>query len=1069
MNITNVNQKLAIQNTKEIEIINKNVDITIDKKSDVTFSEVRSAGICQTVVETDVTSLSDVLVQESAQTGNKEALNYVANTLTEQDYEELSKEGSALEEYEAGRLERVLERRKENKEFREDNVNRQLENKEEFREDIEKIAISNKFSDPMVKKAAEKLVEANLPVTDANVEAMLNALQISDVITRFSENGMADLINKELPLTLENIYNSQYSSIKIQASDQAIWQQISGQAEGILQEAGFEITEETMEKAKWLFDHQLPISENTMDTYNSLLEFREGIDTGVLLTKMAEAMKQGKAPEQADLNVVLSRKIEQAVSDFSGISKKAVAKAVENGGKLNLIRLKQAQYEAAEQDYNRNAESNIDENTKQIVSSAESEPVAEITAYRQLEEIRLRLTLDAARSLAGRGIRIDTSELQQIVDGLKELEKQYYESLLEEGHAEKTEANISLLKATTETVSNVKEMPAAVIGATLKINIRQSMDNLCEAGKELKASYDKAGEAYEPFMTAPRKDMGDTIQKAFGSVDSILESLDMDITEDNQRAVRILGYNRMEINEGSIAAVKAYNSQVTSLVKELHPAATVELIRRGVNPLDVPMEELLREVKQIKEALGVTDEEKYSTYLWKLDKQNGISPEERKSYIGIYRLLNNVEKTDGAAIGSVLDTGKELTMGNLLTAVRTIKNKGINVKVNDSFGALESVTFKKETITEQIETGIAGKESKEGQKASNSNNTEEMLRHNEMTYQQTILKDILEHISPDKLAQIVEVKGGLQEGLNTFMNMSLEQLKDALNEADGDSQIQKEYLKEKVEEIRTIISESSEALEYLEQYHQPVSIENLAIVSKYFTGDNNVFKELKKRVDNLTENAEGKESDLSAISQKEELASIMEQLLDSLEEPKALKNKFEELEGKTEEILNQQYENLTISSEDIRNLRLLGKGIALTGSMSRQEHYEIPIITGDFITNVSLTIRKGTGEKGKLQISMDSEQYGRIEIEATMKEKAINGVILCESKEGLDKLNHCKQQLEDGLEEIGVTIKQLSIAISDKALERLRSSEDAENQTDTSLLYKTAKVMISQLRAVEAE
>ncbi len=1047
MNITNVNQKLSIQNTKEIEIKNKNVDIAIDKKSDVTFSEVRSAGICQTVVDTDVTSLSDVLAQDDKQTGNRAALDYVANTMTEQDYEDISKEGSALEEYEAGRLERVLERRKENKAFRKENLDRQIENKEELREDIEKIVISNKYSDPMAKKVAEKLMDANLPVTAANAGAMLNALKLSDVVTQISEDGMANLIGKEVPITLENIYNSQYSSIAIQAPDPAIWQQISGQAEGILQEAGFEITEETMEKAKWLFEHRLPISENTMDTYNSLLEFREGVDTELLLTKMAEAMQQGKMPEQADLNVALSNKIEQAVHDFAGISERAVARAVENGEKLNLIHLRQAQQEITGQNIYKasNQAVNVEESESRKILATEGEAVAEITAYRQLEEIRLRLTLEAARSLAGKGIRIDTSELQQIVEGLKELEKQYYENLLEEGHAEKTEANISLLQATTETVASVKTMPAAVLGATLKVNITQSIDNLHEAGKELKASYDKAGTSYESLMTEPREDMGDSIQKAFRNIDSILESMDMELTEDNRRAVRILGYNRMEINEDSLMAVKAYDSQVTSLVKELHPATTVELIRRGLNPLDMPMEALIDEVKQLKEELGITKEEKYSTYLWKLEKQESITDEERKSYIGIYRLLNNMEKTDGAAIGAVLDTGKALTMSNLLTATRTLKHKGIDVEVNDRFGALESLTFSKETISQQIQAGF-----------------------NTMTYQQNVLGEVLEQISPDKLAQIVENNGGGQAGLEKLMDMSLEQLKDALNQVEGDTKLQKEYISEKVEEIRTIIGESSKAMEYLEQYHQPVSIENLAAATEYFTGDKNVFKELKKYADNVTDDKAGHKAEETADKAKE-LVEAMDSLWEAVEEPELLKNKFTEMNQKAEEVLQQEYEVQNISSEDIRNLRLLGKGIALTGSMSRQEHYEIPMLTGDSITNVSLTIRKGTGEKGKLQISMISEQYGRVEIEATIKEQAINGVILCESKEGLDKLNSCKGQMADGLKEIGVTIKQLSIAVSDKALERLRSSEETENQTDTSLLYKTAKVMIEQLRAVETE
>ena len=66
MNITNVDQKVIISNTKEMEVKNKNIDTVMDQKSAVISSdtdisvleETKSTGICQTVVETNVTSLS---------------------------------------------------------------------------------------------------------------------------------------------------------------------------------------------------------------------------------------------------------------------------------------------------------------------------------------------------------------------------------------------------------------------------------------------------------------------------------------------------------------------------------------------------------------------------------------------------------------------------------------------------------------------------------------------------------------------------------------------------------------------------------------------------------------------------------------------------------------------------------------------------------------------------------------------------------------------------------------------------------------------------------------------------
>ena len=84
--------------------------------------------------------------------------------------------------------------------------------------------------------------------------------------------------------------------------------------------------------------------------------------------------------------------------------------------------------------------------------------------------------------------------------------------------------------------------------------------------------------------------------------------------------------------------------------------------------------------------------------------------------------------------------------------------------------------------------------------------------------------------------------------------MTLEQLKEALQKAEGNPALEKDYVKERLEEIRTIAGKSKEALDYLEQYNQPVSIERLTVVLEYFVGDKNLFKEFKKYADKVSDN-----------------------------------------------------------------------------------------------------------------------------------------------------------------------------------------------------------------------
>lgn len=83
------------------------------------------------------------------------------------------------------------------------------------------------------------------------------------------------------------------------------------------------------------------------------------------------------------------------------------------------------------------------------------------------------------------------------------------------------------------------------------------------------------------------------------------------------------------------------------------------MIRDGVNPLQTSMEDLEEYLSG--QDTYAEDSEKYSRFLYRLEQNNEITPEEKESFIGIYRLLRQVEKSDGAAIGKLVDTGAEVS------------------------------------------------------------------------------------------------------------------------------------------------------------------------------------------------------------------------------------------------------------------------------------------------------------------------------------------------------------------------------------------------------------------------
>jgi flagellar hook-length control protein FliK len=502
----------------------------------------------------------------------------------------------------------------------------------------------------------------------------------------------------------------------------------------------------------------------------------------------------------------------------------------------------------------------------------------------------------------------------------------------------------------------------------------------------------------------------------------------------------------MEITESSIHEVKAYDAKVSEVLSGLKPAVTVELIRRGENPLNLTMNELKNSLDSIQEEIGAGAEEKYSTYLWKLEKlSGGLTEEERSSYIGIYRLLNNIEKTDGAAIGAVLNTGAELTLSNLLSAVRTLKNKGIDKKVDDSFGGLTDLTFSTERISDQIERAFnQGSALAEARLNARTERSERTERGVQTEYLGSLVNRTLDNLSPEQVIKTVEESEG------DVMAFSLESFCERLQEQKEDATLSKSYYKEQLKEVQRL-AEDKEAVAFLETYGGEATIRNLQAADTWFTGNKNLYKEIGKKADNISKE--------TGDGYKESIKEVLE----GMDSQESLLESQKKVNASMEGIIKEAFSEPALTANEAENLRLMQKGIALARTLSRQEHYEMPVVIGDEVSSLSLTILKGTQTSGKAEIRIDFPKQGVVEAELTVKNDEIKGFILCKTKDGQELVEDCLDGLKEGLEGLGLTVKQMNVGTSNKGMATGSKATKSENdQTDTKVLYQAAKLLVKQ-------
>ncbi|MCH5251543.1 MAG: hypothetical protein J1F22_01100 [Lachnospiraceae bacterium] len=850
---------------------------------------------------------------------------FINSCMTGEDMQALSEEETPLEEYTSSQLERAVSRVKKQRSEKEQAVEKQVEKVQDERD------------------ARERHLMKKLPDTPENVARLSNAVNMLTELDTFSAASMKFFIARGERITPEGIGGSRITT-GIQDSVPATqpeedFSQIEKQAEDILQEGGLPVTEETMGIAKWLYENDLPVTAENVLTYQQIEQLKnESTDT--LIARIVDGMVDGVKPEKADLTKLSTAEAKEVIDAFLA--------------------------------------------TEEEVFHREYPTEADfLRAKRQMEEIRLTMTIEAARTMSAKGITLDISYLEEIVEELKLQEQQAKEALLAETGTPIEEKNLTVMTDTVQAAQNVLFAPVELLGQTRQAGYVQTLTELSDSAVTLTEQYQKAEQSYEAVGTEVRRDLGDSMTKAFQNVDDILKELDLEITGRNQRAVRILAYNQMPLDKESILQMKEYDSRVTTLMESLKPAVVSEMIKKEINPLEMSLEELSEAVKEVQTEAN-TDDISFRKFLWKMDHQGGLSEEERKSMIGIYRLLDKVEKSDGAAIGKVIKEGRELSFSSLLSAVRTKKAEGMEFRVDDDFGGLEEVITTKESISDQIQAA----------------------------YDTTLTTGLVKNLSPKVMSELLHDKG----------DMSLEAFLEAC-EAENETGMA-EYYNHLADEVKAIMADAGERLqEFLQQLDLPDTLNNLAMAQAYMNSGAKEYESLWKK------------------EESEELQEIFD-------EPEKLDEFYQSMDENHAESLEKSREGDDITYDGVVSLAKMANSISFYQNLRSHQVYEVPIVTERGITTCNVTIEGGKSrEKGTVEIYMESESLGSVQATFKLSGKHVKGFMTAENADSLKECRSILDNFEKDLEESGFTMDSESlIQGSRRSLHVGNKSEGAKNQ-----------------------
>lgn len=576
-----------------------------------------------------------------------------------------------------------------------------------YNDDLDKEVLEEVTGSIAYAQAIEaSFAKEDIPANKENVEKAASAIDMAASFQPLDTSTKLYMAENHLEPTIENIYKASHSGVANKtgagttyyADNSGYIGKASGediddeQIRKALEKMGVSDDEENLKLASDLVRNNIPLNEKSFDIYKKLDELKLPMDVQDIADKVSMAIKHGKNEMQADLseNEDMLDKAVRLVKELDDISDEAVESVAAKGEKLNLRNLKA---ESA-----RLVRITTMQASVSMTSLSSTINGNGYSASRMMAEVRLSMTVSSTYVLLKNDIDVDTTDLKQLVEELKEAENRQFESVFGKEYSVDKQALKDLYNETNDKTNALRNMPLETVGV-LASRSSYTLNIAYSEAKIIEARYANASNRYETMSTQVRTDLGDSMNKAFAGIAETLDEMGLEHTELNEKAVRILGYNQMAVNESSIEKVKTEYQRLNNVLDQLRPGKVLSLIREGVNPLEISMDELFEKLNKMDDD---NEPKRFSKYLNDLERAGNITESEKQGYIGIYRLIHHIEKNDSAALGMLINNGAEINFKNLLSAVRSRKHAGMDITIDDKSGAIENLINKGVSISEQI-------------------------------------------------------------------------------------------------------------------------------------------------------------------------------------------------------------------------------------------------------------------------------------------------------------------------------------------------------------------------------
>lgn len=791
----------------------------------------------------------------------------------------------------------------------------------------------------MAASIESRMQGADIAVNDESVAEVNGALEKSKELKPLSENTKNYMVANGIEPSIAGIYQAQAATSSSISADgvtigkcadaisDADFEALRPGIEKIIASAGLEVNDKTLADARAFIDAQIPVTKENLE-YKAQLDSIDidmiQADSEELLNKIFDNMKLGGKAENTLVTGSPVDDIRTALDTINRAEYSDVANVVSKGETFTIASLKlemdarsfRIEYSAA----------TVSTGNSEVRNQASDVQQAADKAYDTLVTARVLMSANASIYLVKNNISILTTPIDELNSMLMEYEQ------ADEMYEEAQIAYTDVLEA-RKTLNEIVRNPARVFASM----------------------FDKMNETYEAVGTQIRGDLGDSLKKAVqGSADDIIRELGLEGTDEDKEAIKVLAANNMDMTKENVEKVKSVNAMINNLIKNMKPETVLNMIKDGVNPMNTSIEEVNEYLTEANDKASKDNEEKFSKFLYKLDRTNGITKEQRKQFIGIYQMMNIFTRDAGVAAGALIKQGAEVTMNNLMTAYNSRKHYDMDAVIDENTGMAEV-------------SGIAN-------------------------YYSALFMANGGLVTPNTLKNVDNSSGIGEQSVEMF----IEQLEDNYDAA-AEEQYYEEYLKEQ----QAAVQAGADILRQIRNADTEINSGNIQAVKAFL--ESGQFPDIR----GVKTTRDYARDSIEKIGHKEKLSLMYEEMKDETEE------ELQEVLSKAGDLDTQ----IDVNYEEFLDLRLKDRTIGYIKNLALRHDYRIPYITDSGSTGMlKLTLVQDDDNKGRISVNMLSSVLGKVSVEAKADRESLGMYIVSDtavSDEGCRLLDDMEESLKE--------------------------------------------------------